>query len=98
MQIRTGKLARLRPPPGVLRQRIGQRGRDENPPPRYANSLAPGYRRGRPLRLRAGGLQRLATLAAPPLSGTRRAALLGSCARAAPLGAIRPRRCSRVAY
>src|SRR5262249_49426719 len=29
--------------------------------------------------------------AAPPLSGPRRAALLGTCARAAPLGAIRPR-------
>src|SRR4051794_9984121 len=64
-QAKKGKLARLRLPPGVLRQRIGQRGRDETPPPRYADSLAPGYRRGRPLRLRAGGLQRLATLAAP---------------------------------
>src|SRR2546428_6601495 len=31
-------------------------------------------------------------LAAQPLTGTRRAALLGTCARAAPLGAIRPRR------
>src|SRR5256712_12589433 len=30
-------------------------------------------------------------LAAQPLTGTRRAALLGTCARAAPLGAIRPR-------
>jgi hypothetical protein len=30
--------------------------------------------------------------AAQPLTGTRRAALLGTCARAAPLGAIRPRR------
>src|SRR5262249_1543502 len=29
--------------------------------------------------------------AAQPLTGTRRAALLGTCARAAPLGAIRPR-------
>jgi insertion element IS1 protein InsB len=29
-------------------------------------------------------------LAAQPLTGTRRAALLGTCARAAPLGAIRP--------
>jgi len=26
----------------------------------------------------------------PPLTGTRRAALRGTCARAAPLGAIRP--------
>src|SRR3989449_3024833 len=30
-------------------------------------------------------------LAAQPLTGTRRAALLETCARAAPLGAIRPR-------
>src|SRR5262249_54606588 len=30
--------------------------------------------------------------AAQPQTGTRRAALLGTCARAAPLGAIRPRR------
>src|SRR5207245_6724596 len=29
--------------------------------------------------------------AAQPLTATRRAALLGTCARAAPLGAIRPR-------
>ena len=33
-----------------------------------------------------------ATGAAQPLNGTRRAALLGPCARAAPLGARRPRR------
>jgi len=31
-------------------------------------------------------------IAAQPLTGTLRAALLGPCARAAPLGAIRPRR------
>ena len=31
-------------------------------------------------------------LAAKPLTGTLRATLLGPCARAAPLGAIRPRK------
>jgi hypothetical protein len=47
------------------------------PPPRHADSLAPDYGRGRALRLRAGGRQRLATVAAQPRTGTRRAALLG---------------------
>src|SRR3954453_15172103 len=46
-------------------------------PPKYADSLAPGYRRGRPLRLRARGLHAWATGPAPALSGTRRASLLG---------------------
>ncbi len=45
----------------------------ETAPPRHADSLAPGYRRGRPLRLRAGGLQRRAT--APPRRRTARGAL-----------------------
>src|SRR5262245_61665309 len=42
-------------------------------PPRHTDSLAPDYRRGRPLRLRAGGLQRRAT--APPCRCAARGAL-----------------------
>src|SRR5262245_60567533 len=52
------------------------------PPPRHADSLAPDYGRGRALRLRASGRPRRATEAAQPRTGTRRAALLGPCARA----------------
>src|SRR5712691_4956069 len=60
---RAGKLTRLRPPHKdeccVTAQ--GWRGREETRPPRHADSFAPAYRPERPLRLRAGGLQRLAT-------------------------------------
>jgi hypothetical protein len=49
--------------------------------PKTRSSFAPDERRVRSLRLLAGG--------------TRRAALLRTCARAAPLGAIRPRRVIR---
>src|SRR5713226_3242245 len=58
-----GKLTRLRPPHKeeccVTAQ--GWRGREETRPPRHADSFAPAYRPERPLRLRAGGRQRLAT-------------------------------------
>jgi hypothetical protein len=37
------------------------RGREKTSPPRHADSFAPVYRPERPLRLRASGLQRLAT-------------------------------------
>src|SRR5712692_355892 len=57
-----GKLTRLRPPHKdeccVTAQ--GWRGREETRPPRHADSFAPAYRPERSLRLRAGGLQRLA--------------------------------------
>src|SRR5713101_2765176 len=61
--INKGKLTRLRPPHKdeccVTAQ--GWRGREATRPPRHADSFAPAYRPERPLRLRAGGLQRLAT-------------------------------------
>src|SRR5262249_52086239 len=60
------------PPPGVLRS-IGLRGREATRPPRHAASLAPDYRRGRALRLRAGGRPRRAT--APRSRGAARGAL-----------------------
>jgi len=46
----------------VAQDRAEEGGTHIAPPPRHAASPAPGYRRGRPLRLRAGGLQRLAVV------------------------------------
>src|SRR3981189_1447910 len=97
---RAGKLTRLRPPhqDECCVTARGWREREETRPPRHADSFAPAYRRDRPLRLRAGGRQRLGATpphrlpgprppaagdyAAQSLTGTRRAALLGACARA----------------
>src|SRR5262249_42714914 len=59
-----GKLTRLRPPHQKDECRLTEqawRGGKYASPPRHADSFAPNYRPERSLRLRAGGLQRLAT-------------------------------------
>ena len=59
-----GRLARLRPPHQEEECRNRTRGWEvvkQAAPPRHADSLAPGYRRFRALRLRAGGRPRRAT-------------------------------------
>src|SRR5262249_3725109 len=84
-----GSLACVRPPGEVSWQSKGEE--IKSPLPKIRSlaraacwpSTGPQPPRGRPP---AGG-----DCAPPPLHGTRRAALLGPCARAAPLGAIRPR-------
>src|SRR5712692_6333653 len=60
--VNLGKLTRLRPPhkDECCVTARGWRGREETRPPRHADSFAPAYRPERPLRLRAGGLQRRA--------------------------------------
>jgi len=60
-----------------------------NTRPQTRSSFAPDYRRVRPSDSARAAARGWRLLAAEPLTGTLRAALLGTCARAAPLGAIR---------